>query len=1056
MFANELEFEDAVVKCLENNGWTNGVIKNPTEKDLINNWANILFENNRTKDRLDDYRLTETEMQQIINKINEQKTPLNLNKFINGKEITIKRDNIEDKLHYGKEVTLKIFDKYEIAAGSSRYQIAEQPKFAKKNALLNDRRGDLMLLINGMPVFHIELKNKGVPVTQATYQIEKYSHEGVYTGIFSLVQIFVAMTPEETVYFANPGSEGNFNKAFYFHWQDFSNQPINEWSKVISNLLSIPIAHQLIGQYTIADDNDKTLKVMRSYQYYAASRIADIVTKIDWEKPNTKGGYVWHTTGSGKTMTSFKAAQLIAEMKKADKVVFLMDRIELGTQSLSEFRGFADIADDVAGTENTKVLISKLADDSPSNSLIVTSIQKMSKIGEKETILDETIKKINRKKIVIIIDECHRDTFGKMLADIMCMFPNAVLFGFTGTPIIDDNAKNNGLQTTDIFGSEIHRYTIADGIRDGNVLEFDLHKVSTFDDKNLREIVALKECKVNSESEALSNSKKASRYYEFMEQKNMAGYTDEKTKEYVKGIEDYIPSVQYDTDTHRELVVKNILSNWNRISRNKTFSGILATNSILEAIEYYRLFKKKNDIGLKFTVLVDSNLDNNENTIFKEDGLIEILEDYNKMYNQKLDLSKMNLFKKDVSSRLSHKTPYNNISEEDKIDLLIVVDQMLTGFDSKFLNALYIDKVLKYENIIQAFSRTNRVYKMELKPFGIIKYYRKIHTMKRNITNAIRAYSGNREFGVFVPKLEENLELLNLKYKEIEVFFKNEGIKNFEKVPENEEAQRKFVKLYNEFSRILNAAKIQGFNPKSSIKDDNTKNEIAEESEEYTTNSSEITTEQINALKMRYRDISNIHRKSPPGSIPFEIEGNLIEIDDGKIDENYMNERFKQYRKSLEQKNLTPEELNKALEEMHSSFANLSKEQQKYAELLLHDIKSGDIELEPNKTFMEYIQEYQSRIENDSIKVVANIFCVNEDKLRKMKRKSLSESEINDNGFDALCETMNKELVRENLKQYVSEDKIKGYKVNRVARQLLRDFITKDISDIEELFKNIK
>lgn len=218
------------------------------------------------------------------------------------------------------EISLKIYDKLEIAVGQSCYQIVQQPIFKTKSKILNDRRGDLMLLINGMPVIHIELKKSKIPVSQAYNQIEKHSREGVFTGLFSLVQVFVAMEPEESRYFANPGMDGRWNKDYYFHWADFNNEPINNWKDVASTLLSIPMAHQLIGFYTVADDADGVLKVMRSYQYYAANAISDKVGKIkDWKSKNTLGGYIWHTTGSGKTMSSFKSAQLIANSKDADK-----------------------------------------------------------------------------------------------------------------------------------------------------------------------------------------------------------------------------------------------------------------------------------------------------------------------------------------------------------------------------------------------------------------------------------------------------------------------------------------------------------------------------------------------------------------------------------------------------------------------------------------------------------------------------------------------------------------------------------------------------------------
>lgn len=273
VFNKEADFEQALIGLLKTKGWEDKVLKNYTEAELIRNWADILFENNRGIDRLNDYPLTDGEMQQIIEQIEVLKTPLRLNGFINGGSVAITRDNPDDVAHFGKEVSLKIYERREIAAGQSRYQIAQQPKFPTKSKIMNDRRGDLMLLINGMPVIHIELKKSGVPVSQATNQIEKYAGEGIFTGLFSLVQIFVAMNPDETKYFANPGPEGKFNSDFYFHWADFNNEPINDWKQIGSTLLSIPMAHQLIGFYTVADDSDGVLKVMRSYQYYAANAI---------------------------------------------------------------------------------------------------------------------------------------------------------------------------------------------------------------------------------------------------------------------------------------------------------------------------------------------------------------------------------------------------------------------------------------------------------------------------------------------------------------------------------------------------------------------------------------------------------------------------------------------------------------------------------------------------------------------------------------------------------------------------------------------------------------
>lgn len=659
VFSKESDFEAALIKILSEKGWEKEVLKNYSEQDLLRNWANILFDNNRDIDRLNDYPLTDSEMQQILEQIENLRTPLKLNGFINGKSVSIVRDNPDDKLHFGKEVSLKIYDRREIAAGQSRYQIVQQPKFPTKSKLLNDRRGDLMLLINGMPVIHIELKKSGVPVSQAYHQIEKYAHEGIFTGLFSLVQIFVAMEPNETVYFANPGPDGKFNPDYYFHWADFNNEPINEWDKVASTLLSIPMAHQLIGFYTVADDSDGVLKVMRSYQYFAASAISDKVAKTKWEGNNQLGGYVWHTTGSGKTMTSFKSAQLIASSKDADKVIFLMDRIELGTQSLKEYRGFADENESVQATENTGVLITKLKSTAPADTLIVTSIQKMSNIKDEAGGLNASdIEYINHKRIVFIVDEAHRSTFGDMLITIKTTFPRAIFFGFTGTPIQEENQKKKNTTTT-VFGNELHRYSIADGIRDKNVLGFDPYKVLTFKDKDVRRVVALEKAKAQTEEEAISDPAKSKVFYKYMdaEQVGMVGHYD-KQGNYIKGIEDYIPSVQYQTEEHTTTVVKDILENWVNLSHNSKFHAIFATSSIPEAINYYRMIKDMKP-DLKITALFDPNIDNSGGVAFKEEGLAEIIDDYNKKYEQDFSISTFAKMKKVLRLVWRIKSPMN-------------------------------------------------------------------------------------------------------------------------------------------------------------------------------------------------------------------------------------------------------------------------------------------------------------------------------------------------------------------------------------------------------------
>jgi len=1041
VLTTEAEFETALIGILQNKGWEKKVLKNPSEADLLRNWAGILFDNNRGIDRLNDAPLTDTEMQQVMEQITTLRTPLKLNGFINGKTISIKRDNPADTLHLGKEVSLKVYDRQEIAAGQSRYQIVQQPQFKTGNRILNDRRGDILLLINGMPVIHLELKKTGVSVSQARNQIDKYRGEGVFTGFYSLIQIFVAMEPNEAVYFANPGPDGLFNKDYCFHWADFNNEPINHWQGVASSLLSIPMAHQLIGFYTVADDSDGVLKVMRSYQYYAANAISDKVSKTDWNEKNNRGGFVWHTTGSGKTMTSFKSAQLIANSKDADKVIFLMDRIELGTQSLNEYRNFAEANETIQATEDTQVLVSKLKSSSAANTLIVTSIQKMSNIyAEDEGLKAHDLELMTSKRIVFIVDECHRSTFGDMLVTIKETFPSAIFFGFTGTPIHEENQKKDNTTST-VFGNELHRYSIADGIRDRNVLGFDPYKVLTYRDRDLRRAVALERAKATTEEEAISDPVKSEVFYHYMDasQLKMAGFVANDGS-YVKGIEDFISHSQYECEKHQNMLVKDIIDNWVRLSHGSKFHAIFATSSIPEAIEYYRLFKQEKP-ELRVTALFDSTIDNNGDVKFKEDGLVEIIQDYNNRYQQDFTIATHGKFKKDIAARLAHKEPHKRIekSPEKQIDLLIVVDQMLTGFDSKYINTLYLDKVLKYESIIQAFSRTNRLLGPE-KPFGTIRYYRYPHTMERNIENAIKLYSGDKPLGLFVDHLDYNLNRMNAIQDEITELFTRAGEANFEKLPDDLSERGRFTKLFKEFNNHLEAAKIQGFKwnqqtYESNDEEGNLKSVV------------ELNFDKTNflVLALRYKEVFGSGESGESGGtseeVPFEIDGYLTEIDTGIINADYMNSRFEKFLKTLELGELDKEQFQVTLDELHKSFATLTQEEQKYANIFLHDVQGGEAKLEEGKTFRDYITQYQSKAKNAEINHISRLLDLDETKLRKMMNSGISELNINEYGrFDDLKNMVDKDKAKEYFEKLEGKT-ILPFKINIRVHNLLQRFI---------------
>lgn len=980
-FNDELQFEAALVKLLTSScGWDKEVIKYPTEEDLIKNWAQILFDNNKEIDKLNNCPLTDGEMNQIMTEVNNLSTPLALNKFINGKSVSITRDNPNDTLHFGKIVSLKIYDRMEIAAGSSRYQIVEQPHFKTNNDVYPERRGDVMLLINGMPVFHLELKKSHVDIKEAEGQIKKYMENRCFSGIFSLVQVFVAMNPDDAVYYANPGPYGKFKEEFYFHWEDFNNDPVKEWKKFCYQLLSIPMAHEMIGFYTIPDDSDGILKVMRSYQCIAANRICDRVSKATWTKATQHGGFVWHTTGSGKTMTSFKAAQLIANSKDADKVVFLLDRVELGEQSLRNYRGFADDESDVQATEDTDILISKLKSNKAENTLIVTSIQKMSRIKDENGIKTSDLDTIKAKRIVFIIDECHRDQKGEMHQAIKQTFPGAMYFGFTGTPDWE--------YTADIFGDELHRYSIVHGIRDKNVLGFDPTPVLTVNDSVIREKVALRKCGCETREEAMKNPTTRQVFLEYMNR--IPGKTVT-----MIDIEKEIPKIQYSPmeddeapTEHMKSVVSDIIEQWPIRSIDSKFHAILATESIKEAILYYRLFKEKNS-GLKITAIFDPSDNNGGTSIFKMHGIIEILTDYKNMFSNDYKIGQYASFKSDACARLAHKKPYLNISDNDKLDLVIVVDQLLTGFDSDFINTLYLDKVLYGKNLIQAISRTNRIYGPD-KPFGNIFWYRYPHTMMENLIKAVRDYSGTNEFSVFVNKLDRNIEGMNFKYSEIKRMFEDKGIPDFSHNYDDDIWKGEFAKRFVELTKYYYSAKIQGFNWK--VKDyvleqhDGSIKRVSCDIDELT----------YNTLLRRYKELFTLRTGGGHHGVPFEIDHHITEIETNKIDNRYINSQFDIYRKTLE--NGSSEEIEKALNELHGSFSLLSVKEQKYAKIFLHDLENGDIVLEPGKSFKDYITQYEVVAFNDSIHYLAENLGLDESKLRSMMDLHLTADNINQFG----------------------------------------------------------
>ena len=436
---------------------------------------------------------------------------------------------------------------------------------------------------------------------------------------------------------------------------------------------------------------------------------------------------------------------------------------------------------------------------------------------------------------------------------------------------------------------------------------------------------------------------------------------------------------------------------------------------------------------LKVTALFDPNIDNGGGVAFKEAGLVEIIEDYNERYGQDFTIPTFAKMKKDIAARLAHKKPYERIANEPEkqIDLLIVVDQMLTGFDSKWINTLYMDKVLLYENIIQAFSRTNRLFGPD-KPFGTIRYYRKPHTMERNINAAVKLYSGDKPLGLFVQHLAENLKMMNELYEDISELFSNAGIENFEKLPSDISVCRKFAKDFKELNSYLEAAKIQGFKWEvTSYTDDNTGENIEMAFDEKT----------YLVLVLRYKELSGGGGGGTGDDVPYDLVGYITEIDTGLIDADYMNSRFEKYLKLLNLEGASAEAVEQAETELHKTFATLSQEEQKYANIFLHDIQRGDVAITEGKTLRDYVTEYLSKAKDDQIHRVAVALGVDELKLRTIMSLRLNSTNINEFGrYDDLKKTVNKAKAKEYFEK-IEGTKIIPPKVNVKVDNLLREFI---------------
>ena len=529
----------------------------------------------------------------------------------------------------------------------------------------------------------------------------------------------------------------------------------------------------------------------------------------------------------------------------------------------------------------------------------------------------------------------------------------------------------------------------------------------------------------------------------------------------ISGIEDFLGRDQYGIDSpHPNMVVSDILEQFPVLSHAGKFHAMLATSSIPEAVNYYHLFKQQAP-KLHVTALFDPNIDNNEGATDKEDALTEIITDYNEAFGKEFIIPTWPAMKKDISSRLSHKSPYGGIAanRSQQLDLLIVVDQMLTGFDSKWVNTLYLDKIIDYESIIQAFSRTNRLFGPD-KPFGVIRYYRKPHTMYGFIEAAVKLYSGDRPLDLFVQKLPANVKSMDTRYLEILDVFTDNGESDLMQLPESVEARRKFAKEFVELNRYLEAAKVQGFDWNTTeYKVDGTDADDADENDGGNVEP-DIVRPQIDErtyliLAQRYKELfdddscaaepDDDGRCDPEA--PYELEGYLTEIDTGLIDTDYMNANFVKWLKALKEDS---PELAEMSAQLHRSFAALSRDEQRLAELFLHDVERGDVEVEEGMTLRDYITRYAKREKDEQIDKLVDHLGVDRSLLEELTVRYINEKSLNAFGrFDALRDTIDVPRAKSFFERCMNVT-LPNFKVKVQASKLLKQFVLEGGFDIDE------
>ena len=889
-----------------------------TEEDLWANFRYILEQNN--KDRLDGEGLSDSEFEQVKNQL-QFSSFYKAGEWLvgeNGKVMVhVQRDT--EKLH------LVVMNHEHIAGGSSVYEVINQYKALKSDDEdsidVRDRRFDVTLMINGLPMIHIELKNKQHSYMDGFWQIKKYIGEGKFTGIFSAVQMFVVSNGVDTRYFAAAG-DTELNPKFMSGWVDRKNNPVSDYLSFAKSVLRIPQAHEMIARYTVLDEDARRLILLRPYQIHAIESIREA-------SKTGESGFVWHTTGSGKTLTSYKATRnLLMDIPSIDKTIFLIDRKDLDTQTTMAFQAYAnnDLVD-VDETDNVNDLKKKLK--SADRQVIVTTIQKMQILIRKR--LQEgtpDFDKIKNLRIAFVVDECHRAVTPKTKRELERFFGRSLWYGFTGTPRFAENPYPQmgdlPRTTEELYGKCLHSYTIQNAIHDKAVLGFQV---------------------------------------EHNGPKNMTDETD---------------SSQYDNEAHMLKVLDVILNkSYYKLGfqngKGMTYECMLTTKSIQVAQKYYELLTrvKNGETSLvidekirqvlpdfpKFAITY-SVTENEEGSHVNQEKMQKSLDDYNGMFGTKYEMSQIQSYNANLNKRLARKDARFK-SRREQLDLVIVVDRLLTGFDAPCMSTIFIDRQpMGPHDLIQAFSRTNRIYDTN-KTYGQIVTFQAPKFFKKCVDNAVKLYSAGSTETALLAEWDEVEPAFRKALSALKICADKPS-----DIPGMSMKEKKiFAKMFQEFDSLF--AQLKSF-----TKYDDSMLEtygITEtEYEDYAGHYKNVMEE--------IRD-SKDHGDSDSGDAQVDQDYELMAYSSTKIDYEYIINLIQNIVTPTEEdEEITPQERQKKLEEVKQYVAELRKDNEKVADLMSNLI--ADIEKDDRKYRGKSILNIIENMKRDCVEKVISDFCI--------------------------------------------------------------------------------